>query len=397
VYSAHDYVDSFGGSPLATVLDQAWGSLLTGPEPVPVWVGEFGASHATTGSSFASGEQGRWFSDLISYLGGNRDFDWAYWPVNGTNSTASGRTPGEETYGLLDTAWRCAANVELLKQLQSIQNPTLGPGIVPGAVAAPQVVRCDDASGGGGGGTDYAAAVTADQPSLYLRMDERSGTTAHDASGHGHSGSYVGAVALGSPGIPGGGGDPAVALDGSGSVDTPTLDAIQGAHDRTIEMWFRTSQADDNLLSTGTGGTGHALDVALVGSQGPGGCGSVASPGVYIRFWDSDLHLAGLNLADGVWHYVAVAVSSAGTMVSIVVDDREPEGYVWDGVCYPSAPDRQPFVLPNPVNTAPAEIGIGSPGWTSALSGTVDEVAVYPTALDVTELQHHYFLGSAVS
>src|SRR5206468_11563183 len=38
----------------------------------------------------------------------------------------------------------------------------------------------------------YAAAVLQHSPLVYLRLDERSGALADDASGNGHAGSYLG-------------------------------------------------------------------------------------------------------------------------------------------------------------------------------------------------------------
>jgi hypothetical protein len=49
-------------------------------------------------------------------------------------------------------------------------------------------------------GADYRAAVMADTPSGYWRLDETSGTAAADASGNGNAGTYAGGVTLNEPG-----------------------------------------------------------------------------------------------------------------------------------------------------------------------------------------------------
>ena len=46
----------------------------------------------------------------------------------------------------------------------------------------------------------YRAAVLADSPLAYWRLGETSGTVAHDETGNGHDGTYVGGVTLGQPG-----------------------------------------------------------------------------------------------------------------------------------------------------------------------------------------------------
>lgn len=41
-------------------------------------------------------------------------------------------------------------------------------------------------------------------------------------------------------------------------------------------------------------------------------------------------------------------------------------------------------------NTATAPIGVGSSGWGTNLTGSVDEFAIYPTALSQNQLESHY-------
>jgi endoglucanase len=53
------------------------------------------------------------------------DLDWAWWPINGTQSAGYNRVRGAvETYGLLNPDWDGYANQELLNTLRGIQRTT---------------------------------------------------------------------------------------------------------------------------------------------------------------------------------------------------------------------------------------------------------------------------------
>jgi aryl-phospho-beta-D-glucosidase BglC (GH1 family) len=122
VYSAHDYgPDNCGsGCPwfnstttyasLAALWEEHWGYITADPSQpyaAPVWVGEFGTCNfsPTCGSDTTPGSQGQWFSSLIQYLG-EKQLGWAYWSVNGSQSSGTTREYGIlEGYGLLNPDW----------------------------------------------------------------------------------------------------------------------------------------------------------------------------------------------------------------------------------------------------------------------------------------------------
>ncbi len=72
-------------------------------------------------------------------------------------------------------------------------------------------------------GDAYATQVLADDPILYWRLDEPSGTTAADASGEGNHGTYLGGVTLGTAGAIDE--DPSASAHFDGSNDRVTLAA----------------------------------------------------------------------------------------------------------------------------------------------------------------------------
>lgn len=114
-----------------------WGYLVSGVNPQPLWVGEFGTaiSADTCVSSGNSSDGGYWFSAMTKFV---RDYgvDWSYWSINGTQSTGSGRTYGApETYGVLNPKWNGSVLASLTERLQSMMNPpaNLGFNLIPAA------------------------------------------------------------------------------------------------------------------------------------------------------------------------------------------------------------------------------------------------------------------------
>lgn len=91
------------------------------------------------------------------------------------------------------------------------------------------------ASSGGVGGSAYAAAVLQDNPLLYYRFADTSGTTATDSSGNGRNGTYVSTVTLNQTGATTDG-NKAVYCDPGGLPSITTGFAGWGSG-RTWEVW----------------------------------------------------------------------------------------------------------------------------------------------------------------
>jgi endoglucanase len=142
VYSSHEYSwfrrgrNSYGQ--LQQQLDQAWGYIATPGRSytAPVWVGEFGICHTSLSCVQGStpGSQGFWYTNFLRYLK-EKDTDWNYWALNGTQARGTSRTFGaEETYGVLDRTWLSPAGptgLSVLQTLQPIIPASQGPGISP--------------------------------------------------------------------------------------------------------------------------------------------------------------------------------------------------------------------------------------------------------------------------
>jgi len=137
VYEAHDYGFWYSGftsySDYVNKITPKWGYLVTGSNPQPVWIGEFGTcNNADTCVSSSTGtDLGYWFTAATSYMG-EYGLDWSYWAINGT--TESGNGGGFNTvegYGVLNTSWNGSALPSLTTRLQSVMGVTPSISLIP--------------------------------------------------------------------------------------------------------------------------------------------------------------------------------------------------------------------------------------------------------------------------
>jgi endoglucanase len=128
VYEAHDYsFDHHGLTDYTSYVKDItpkWGYLATGPNPTPLWIGEFGTCNTakTCITSTLPSDNGFWFNFLAMYVK-QQHLDWAYWSINGTEATGAGRSYGKaESYGVLDSAWSGPSSSELTQRLKSLMS-----------------------------------------------------------------------------------------------------------------------------------------------------------------------------------------------------------------------------------------------------------------------------------
>jgi len=231
--------------------------------------------------------------------------------------------------------------------------------------------------------SQYATAVLADSPAAYWRLGETSGTTAADSSGNGYPGTISGSVTLGASGAILGDPDTAMSFSG-GYINTSYVQTSVTAYSE--EAWMRsTSTAPFAPVFTdrGVDGSGHSLSMYF-GETG----GASGGPGLVSFELDTNSQEVGVTAAqainDGQWHHVVGTWSAPSGMT---VDPSQFTVYI-DGA---------------PVATTPAShnyCGCGLP--TSPLSGeggltegynyigTLDELAIYPTALTPAQVAAHF-------
>lgn len=221
----------------------------------------------------------------------------------------------------------------------------------------------------------YRAAVLADSPVAYWRLGEASGTVAADETGT-YPGTYVGSPTLGASGVFAG--DSAVTFNGSSQRAT-VADAvglrITGAF--TIEVWVKFSSAQVNkgicgkydtatanrawVLYTANDGSGQKIQFTAQTSGGSFNTNAVAT--------------TANNLDDGAWHHV-VGVFNPSTILRIYVD----------GVAGANA-----SIIPASIFASTATLEIAAYNQAkNYFNGSIDEVAIYPTALSATRIAAHY-------
>jgi hypothetical protein len=208
----------------------------------------------------------------------------------------------------------------------------------------------------------YSDVILADGPVGYWRLDETSGTTAADLSGNGHDATYEGGPTLGVAGAIYDG-DTAVSFDGTDDGVSISNAADFQSDTVTLEAWVKTS-------SPGAGFRGiivKRLAYALYLLDGE----------LVTYDWSvSTLRSTGVNLADGVWHHVAMTAQNGVTDGSTTYIDGVAVSVLTHGVQEQSSP---------------LMLAAGPTG--QNIQGVIDEAAIYDRVLTGSEVAEHYAAG----
>jgi hypothetical protein len=240
-----------------------------------------------------------------------------------------------------------------------------------------------DAGCGADAGLTYSQEVRCDAPLAYWRLDEPMGTTAKDSSGYGNDATYMGGFTLGVPGVlPG---DSAVKLDGNtGYVNAGNRFEFAGVVPFTIEAWIQPNVLDtafrgilSNEPASDAGKEGYVIYL-----QADAGIG-------YDRYQvGASTPLRALNQVEATmtawYHVVGVYEGGAGTSSMSL--------YVNGSVVASGA-----TTLAIQVASCPFAIGAtrcAIMGAATFLQGSIDEVAVYGSALPASRILRHYQVGS---
>lgn len=221
----------------------------------------------------------------------------------------------------------------------------------------------------------YGAAVYGDDPDLYWRLGDASGsTTAADSSRTLNTGDYrPGSSANATSGALAGVSDSATQLNGT-SAGVASRAQIQGPNTFTVEAWVKSTTRTGGRIvgfsstQTGTNGTNDRM----IYLQNDGKAVFTVTSGTRVNLTSP----AALN--DGQWHHVAGTLGG-GTMRFYV-----------DGVAVGTATAASPQSY-----TGWWRAGSGTTGGSTSsyLAGSLDEVAVYSTALAGERVAAHYFAG----
>ena len=223
------------------------------------------------------------------------------------------------------------------------------------------------------GGATYSDAVLAALPSAYYRFSETAGTNLADSSGNGGEAAVTGTVTLGSAGITTG--DAALTLPSScctapAAASSPPVPI--GGSARTVEGWVKPGDATFRYLAGwGTTGTDQEFSVGVDPTR------------VGLITYADDLYfpITGVDIRDGNWHQVVIVYDGARTVTA----------YLDGAQLGPSQ------LLAHRLNTRPGQLflGAGGQGRTYPMFGGLDEVSIYPAALDAATVSTHYTKGSA--
>jgi hypothetical protein len=223
----------------------------------------------------------------------------------------------------------------------------------------------------GGGSSPYSNAVLSDGPSGYWRLGEKSGTTANDASG-GDTGTYKNGALLGQPSLlPADSANTAVRFDGTNDlVAIPSSSALSPATKVSVEAWIKPGA----LPTTG--------NFASVASKPESYSIQFNGPRLEFTIMQSKVRRR-LQAPAG-----AIAVGQAYHVLG-TYDGTTQRLYV-NGTEVASAPLTGAITT----NTNALDIGSWSEG-TEDLNGTIDDVAVYTSALSAARVNAHYEAGTS--
>ncbi|MFC1805784.1 LamG-like jellyroll fold domain-containing protein, partial [Planctomycetota bacterium] len=241
----------------------------------------------------------------------------------------------------------------------------------------------------------YSAAVLADAPIVYYRLDDPTGSISaynRGSLGLDATGAYVNTPNPQATGLLPGHTNPATSLDGSGDQDYISLPshtaintAAAGYTNKTIELWFDADDASG--FGTGSrqvlyeqGGSGNGLNVYTEGRR------------VYAGAWDSTTRKwVSTGIGSGMTHHLA-----------LTYDNGQLIGYL-DGQIFDTATGAANI----PTHTGKNAIGAvsndtyyqsGTGASTTNVShfaGTIDEVALYNTTLSQADVRAHLAAAGA--
>src|SRR3954454_3745058 len=295
---------------------------------------------------------------------------WLSWSsVAGSSSpiTAEGTTQVEARVSGNDASVSGSAS-QTVKIDKSTPTPVLS------CPPAPAWSQTDVSCAVTGEDSRYTDAVATDDPSLEWRLGEGSGTSAADASGHGHAGTYDGGHTLGQSGALAGSSDPASDFDGTNGRVNSSYYPFQNGGQITIEGWAnRDSQDTDDTLFGGGGSSPPRL--LIVAGSNDVRFRPVPSTGaeqVWANAWPGT----------GQWVHWAVVLSESTDTAELYIN----------GTSLGTRAVSQAYA------ETPGTFEAGASGSANnPFDGRLDEVAVYEHGLSAARIAAHHDAGRAPS
>ncbi|MCA1683642.1 MAG: hypothetical protein LC708_00705, partial [Actinobacteria bacterium] len=204
--------------------------------------------------------------------------------------------------------------------------------------------------------------------------------------GRGHPGLYLGGVGQGSRGALVTDANAAASFDGvNDTVEVPSSPDVD--FDRTatfsLEAWFKTTMAGAGMLLAKMNNAVPFRGYDLWSANGSVVFQLISDYGAgnYLEVYGG----AGLN--NGSWHHVVASSNGSSTAAGITM-------YV-DGTAAALTTNKD-TLTGTTLSSTPLELGSRYPG-AYVLAGSLDEAAVYPSALSAARAQAHYASGTSGS
>ena len=261
-------------------------------------------------------------------------------------------------------------------------------GRTPGATYKYRVIAFDDfgnlrsgsdtsvtIADGAAGPSVYGDGVRSDHPDSYYRLDETSGTAVYDSIGFND---YVAGsgVTRGAAGALTNEADTASTFDGTSSGTVSGTSPIPGPDTFTTEAWFKTtSNSGGKIIGFGGNSTGDSTSYDRHVYMDNAGH-------IYFGVYTGQTQTLNTSKSynDGQWHLVTASMSSAGMRLSV------------DGKLAGSRSDTTTGQVYNGYWRVGGDNLGGWPSQPSSnyFAGSIDEVAIYPTALTTQQVAAHY-------
>jgi hypothetical protein len=222
------------------------------------------------------------------------------------------------------------------------------------------------------GNTRYDLEVMADSPSAYWRLNDASAaTTAADNTANAQTGTYVGAPTKQQTGPLLGDPNKAVLLNGSTQYITVPDNALLDPGDVfTLECWVKPNTSAGTTHTIFSKGANGYL-VTLQNTLGT----------ILVMLSKESVGLIAQNLSsltNGVWTHIAVTKN--GSAIHIYINGA----------------DSTTVILNRTIAGTASALNMGRTISTTAdfFNGTIDEMAIYPTALSAARILVHYNNGT---
>lgn len=207
----------------------------------------------------------------------------------------------------------------------------------------------------------YRDEVIADAPVIYLRLGETSGTVANDETTNNLDGTYINSPTLGVAGAVSG--NTAVTLNGTTQfISVSHATALNTGDVMSVEAFVKRSDLSQSVgIAYKHSAWGVAINASgnLVLLKDTGATSSVIATST-------------TTILDTNWHHVVLTKN--GSTIKIYIDGVDRTGSVANQTL---------------VNSTQALL-IGFENVAEYFSGSLDEVAIYPTALSASRAQAHY-------